>query len=73
MSLSRTEVRTEEAHQRIQQYAEFVGISIEGAASNAVSEWMTGTGYPVMDAIEKRRKANAERPKLTLVKGAKVA
>ena len=73
MPLIRTVVVSEDAYERIQKFAEFVGIPLERAVSNAVSEWMNGTGYLVMDAIEKRAKANASRPKLILVKGARVA
>ena len=73
MPLNCTVVLSEDAYERIQRFAEFVGVPVERAVSNAVSEWMNGTGYLVMDAIEKRAKANAARPKLILVKGARVA
>lgn len=71
MSLNRTVVLSGEAYEHIQKFVGLVGI-VEFAESNAVSEWMTGTGYPVMDAIEKHAKANAARPHFILVKGAKV-
>jgi hypothetical protein len=73
MPLNRTVVLSEDAYERIQKFAGFVGVPVERAVNNAVSEWMNGTGHLVMDAIEKRRKANAARAKLTLVKGARVA
>jgi len=71
MSTIRTVVISEDAYERIQKFAGFAGIPVERAVSNAVSEWMTGTGYLIMDAIEKR--AKAARPKLILVKGGRVA
>jgi hypothetical protein len=73
MLLDRTVVLSEDAYVRIQKFAGVVGIPLERAVSNAVSEWMNGTGYLVMDAIEKRARANAARPKFILVKGARVA
>ena len=73
MLLNRTVVLSEDAYERILVFAAVVGVPIERAVSNAVTEWMNGTGYLVMDAVEKRRKANAARPKLTLVKGAGAA
>jgi hypothetical protein len=66
-------VLSEDAYERILIFAGFVGVPIERAVSNAVTEWMSGTGCLVMDAIEKRAKANNARPKLILVKGARVA
>ena len=73
MLTKRTVVLSEAAYERILVFAAVVGVPIERAVSNAVTEWMNGTGYLVMDAVEKHRKANAARPKLTLVKGARVA
>ena len=62
-------VLSEAAYERILVFTAVVGVPIERAVSNAVTEWMNGTGYLVMDAIEKRAKANAAKPKLILVKG----
>ena len=73
MLTNRTVVLSQDAYERILVFAGVVGVPIERAVSNAVTEWMNGTGYLVMDALEKRRRANATRPKLILVKGARVA
>ena len=73
MFTNRTVVLSEAAYERILVFSAVVGVPIESAVNNAVTEWMNGTGYLVMDALEKRRKADAARPKLILVKGARVA
>ena len=73
MLTNRTVVLSEAAYERILVFTAVVGVPIEHAVNNAVTEWMNGTGCLVMDAIEKRAKANAAKPKLILVKGSRVA
>lgn len=48
---------TEKACQRIQQYAEIVGIPTEQAVSEACIEWMESIGDDLIYMILKRRKA----------------
>jgi hypothetical protein len=73
MSASRTVVLSEAAYRRLEGYAQISGISIECAASDAIAEWMNSTGDLVVEAIQKKRKAEAARPKLTLVWSARPA
>lgn len=64
---------SEEAYQRIMEYAEVAGIALERAASEAVNGWMDSTGDLVMEELPKRRKARAAKPKLTLAWDASLA
>jgi hypothetical protein len=61
VSAIRTVVLSEAAFQRIQTYATSVGLSIEVAASDAISEWMNSTGDLVVEALEKKHRASAAR------------
>jgi hypothetical protein len=63
----RTLVLSEVVYQRIQSYANFAGISIEDAATDAITEWMNSTGDLVVEALQKKRRASAAKPKLILV------
>jgi hypothetical protein len=67
MSASRTVVLSEAAYRRLEGYARISGIPLECAVSDAVTEWMNTTGDLVIEAIQKKRRAEAPRPKLTLV------
>jgi hypothetical protein len=74
MSASRTVVLSEAAYRRLEGYARISGTPIECAASDAVAEWMNTTGDLVIEAIQKKRRAEAPpKPKLTLVWGARSA
>lgn len=67
MPVIRTIVLSEVVYQRIQSYATFAGISIEAATSNAITEWMNSTGDLVIEAVQKKRRASAVKPKLIIV------
>ena len=67
MSASRTVVLSEVAYRQLEAYARVTGVSIDCAASDAIAEWMNTTGELVIEAIQKKRKAEAPKPKLTLV------
>jgi hypothetical protein len=58
------------AYQRIQTYANFVGISIEVAASDAITEWMSSTGELVVEALQKKRRESAAKQRLAIVSSA---
>jgi hypothetical protein len=70
MDANCTLVLTDAAYRRIREYARFAGVSIECAASDAIIEWMNSTGDLVVEAIQTRQKAQAAKPKLTLVSSA---
>jgi hypothetical protein len=64
---TRTVVLSEVAYERIQAYANFVGISLEVAASDAISEWMNSTGDLVVEALQRKEREAATKPRLTIV------
>ena len=63
-------VLSKKAHERIKEYSDFTGISVERATSEAVSEWMDETGDLVMQEMERRR---AARTGFAVIQGAKTA
>jgi hypothetical protein len=63
----RTVALSEVAYEQIQAYANFVGISIEVAASDAISEWMSSTGDLVVEALQRKEREAAAKPRLTIV------
>jgi hypothetical protein len=67
INANRTVVLSEAAYRRLESYARISGIPLECAASDAIAEWMTSTGDLVIEAIEKKKKAEVPRPKLKLV------
>jgi len=67
MPVNRTVVLSETAYRRLEAYARISDVSIECAASDAIAEWMNSTGDLVIEAIQKKRKAEESKPKLTLV------
>lgn len=67
MSANRTVILSEQAYRRIQEYAQTANVSVESAASDAIAEWMNTTGELVIEALQKKRKSEAAKPKLTLV------
>ena len=73
MSANRTVVLSEQAYRRIEGYAQIANVSVESAASDAIAEWMNTTGELVIEALQKKRKAESARPKLTLVWSAQQA
>ncbi len=73
MSANRTVILSEQAYRRIQGYAQIANVSVESAASDAIAEWMNTTGELVIEALQKKRKAEAAKPKLTLVWSAQQA
>jgi hypothetical protein len=73
INANRTVVLSEAAYRRLEGYARISGIPLECAANDAIAEWMNSTGDLVIEAIEKKRKAEAPRPKLKLVWGARTA
>jgi hypothetical protein len=48
----------------------FAGISIERAASDAITEWMNSTGDLVVEAMQKKQRMATAKSKLTIVSGA---
>jgi hypothetical protein len=67
MPVNRTVVLSEAAYRRLEAYARISDVSIECAASDAIAEWMSSTGDLVIEAIQKKQKAEKAKPKLTLV------
>ena len=67
MDAVRTVALSEFAYRRIKAYAAFTGISIEVAVSDAISEWMDGTGDLVIEAMQKQQRESVARPRLTIV------
>lgn len=70
MPTIRTIVLSEVAYQRIQTYATFAGLSIEDAASDAITEWMNSTGDLVVEALQKTQRASAAKTRLTIASSA---
>jgi len=66
----RAVVLSEVAYKRIETYAAFAGISIDRAASDAITEWVRTTGDLVVEALQRNRKASGPKTKLTIVSGA---
>jgi hypothetical protein len=50
-----------ETHQRIAAYAKATGKSISSSADEAINEWMTTNGEPIMKFIERQKKKPAGR------------
>ena len=70
MPANRNVVLSEAAYRQIQTYAILTGISIDHAASEALSEWMRTTGNLLVEALQKMQRTSAAKPKLTIVSGA---
>lgn len=68
MNEDRTVILTEEAFDRIQEFAQFVGVSIERAASRAIISWMATTGDDMVAFIDYQRKERPCVPKLAVVR-----
>jgi hypothetical protein len=68
--VNRTVVLSETAYRQIQTYAIVTGVSMERAASDAISEWMHTTGNLFVEASQRMRRASATKPKLKIVSSA---
>jgi hypothetical protein len=60
-------VLSEEAYDRIREYAEFIGIPVARATNKAIMSWMDNTGDDLMSFIDGKRKEQGANPKLTSV------
>ena len=73
MALGYAIVISEEAFDRIEEYAHFMDISVEQASTLAILGWMETTGDNLRKFIEKRENEIRRKPTLTLIHGAKTA
>jgi hypothetical protein len=62
-----------ETHNRICRYAEIANVTTDQAVNDAVIEWMNSTGDLVIEALERRSRRHATKPKLILVSKSRVA
>jgi hypothetical protein len=73
MGSTRTLVLSTESYLRIQQFASFVGIPVDRAASEAIEKWMNDTGDVLVGELKRRQRVEAMKPRLTLLRGGRQA
>jgi len=66
MLSNRTVVLSEEAYDRIREYAEFIGIPVARAANKAIMSWMDNTGDDLRSFIDGNRKEQTANPEIDL-------